>query len=137
MFFPAMMAGGLGIIALRLALGAVFIVHGLPKLQKPEGMAASMKWSKSSVQLLGLAELLGGLSVITGIGMYYGALVLAAIMVGALYYKTQKWHVPFTAMDKIGWEFDLILLAGALAVMSSVGGFGGYGWMYGMMGRWY
>lgn len=125
------MAGGLGMLALRLSLAAIFIVHALPKLQKPDGMATAMKWSKAQVQALGIAELLGGIAVGTGIAMSLGALVLAAIMVGAIYYKTQVWKTPFTAMDKMGWEFDLILLAAALAVWTSSG------WGWGMMGRWY
>lgn len=127
------MAGGLGMLALRVSLAAIFIVHALPKIQKPEGMAAGMKWSVGKVKALGFVELLAGLAVGTGIAVELGALAIMAIMVGAIYMKTQKWKVPFTAMDKMGWEFDLILLASAFLVWSS----SGYGWGLGMMGRWY
>lgn len=114
-----LMSAGLGFLALRLAVAVIFVVHALPKLQKPAGMAAGMKWPTWKVQLVGAAELLGGLAVATGFGLYIGAAVLALVMVGAMYYKIHVWKAPFTAMDKMGWEFDLILLAATLFIWST------------------
>ncbi len=46
-------------------------------------------------------------------------------MVGAIGMKMMKWGVPFGAMDKTGWEFDLILLAANIAII--LGGDGSIG----------
>jgi len=43
-------------------------------------------------------------------------------MIGAIWMKVTKWHVPFSAMDKIGWEFDLILLAANIVILVNGGG---------------
>lgn len=110
-------------LGLRLAVAAIFIVHALPKIQKPEGMAAGMGWPKQQVQALGIVELVSALMVATGIGMHLGALAMCAVMVGAIYFKTQKWHVPFTATDKTGWELDVLLLACAFFLLT-LGGWG-------------
>lgn len=120
--FPQLSAyTDLGLLALRLAVAAIFLVHAMPKLKKPEGMAAGMGWPKGGVQLLGVAEALGGLSVLSGFYLQLGALLIAVIMLGATYLKIFKWKAPFAAMDKTGWELDLILLGAALA-LATVGG---------------
>jgi len=74
------------------------------------------------VTLVGLIETVGAIAVLIGLFTPLGALGLAVIMVGALHYKINKWHVPFTAMEKMGWEFDLILLAAALLLMTTGAG---------------
>ena len=122
-----LLSGGLGLVALRLVLAAIFIVHALPKVKSPDGMAAWMKWSKTQVQALGTVEIIAALAVATGIAMRLGALAMMVVMVGAIYTKTQKGKVSFMAHDKTGWELDLLVLASALTVYGS----GGFGW--GMM----
>jgi uncharacterized membrane protein YphA (DoxX/SURF4 family) len=79
-------------------------------------MASSMGWPTAAVVLLGLVECLAALAVIIGIHDEYAALALAAVMLGAMYHKIAKWKVPFTTHSNTGWEFDLVLLAGALAI---------------------
>ncbi|KKW31958.1 MAG: DoxX protein [Candidatus Uhrbacteria bacterium GW2011_GWA2_53_10] len=123
MVFPELLAyGDLGLWLLRLVVGIVFLVHALPKLQKPAAMAQGMGWPSWSVMLLGLVELVGALSVILGVYTQVGAMLLSLVMLGALYFKISKWKTPFTAMDKTGWELDLLLLAAALAVLLTGGG---------------
>ena len=46
----------------------------------------------------------------------YGILI-GLVMLGALKLKIFKWKAPFSAHDKMGWEFDLILLAAAAALL--------------------
>ncbi|MCR4274459.1 MAG: DoxX family protein [Candidatus Campbellbacteria bacterium] len=112
----------LGLLALRLAMGVVFIYHGLPKVRSAKKLAPMVGMSAGMVLFVGLVEILGGLGVITGLLFKLSALGLAIVMLGALYFKLVKWHVPFSAMDKMGWEFDIVLLAGALVLLLGGGG---------------
>ena len=65
---------------------------------------------------MGIAETLGGLAVILGLLTQIAGIGLAIIMLGAIYMKSAKWKLPFTAMDKLGWEFDWVLLGMSLAL---------------------
>ncbi|HEX9664433.1 MAG TPA: DoxX family protein [Patescibacteria group bacterium] len=112
-------SGDWGLLALRLAVGAIFLAHGLskrkmwkmrPSEQMPAGMLNQMK-------LLSIIEPLGGLAVLLGLFTQLGALALGIVMLGAIYMKKIKWQVPFTASDKMGWEFDLILLTACLLLL--------------------
>ena len=106
------------LLVLRLILGSVFIVHGLPKLKGSKKMAEMMGKPNmaSAFMLLGICELLGGLASIGGFLTQIAAIGLGIIMIGAIVMKIKKWHVAFTAHDKTGWEFDATLLAIALAL---------------------
>ena len=116
----ALLFGGevdVGLLVLRVALGAIFIYHSIPKLKAPAQMAKGMGQSKNFISLLGVIEFVAGLFLILGFLTRVGALLIVIVMLGALYYKLFKWHVPFAAHDKLGWEFDLILLAAAIALI--------------------
>ena len=95
------------LLALRLAIGIIFLVHGPKKL----GNIASF------MGCIGIAETLGALAMIFGFLTAWAALGLGIIMLGAMYKKIAEWKVPFTAMDKTGWEFDFMILAGCIALM--------------------
>lgn len=101
---------------LRLAVGVIFIYHAIPKLKEPKSMASAMDCNFNQVLGLGIMEFIGGLSLIGGVGTGFSALVLAVIMMGAIYHKTRKWHVPFMAQNSTGWEFDLLILAANLTI---------------------
>ena len=106
-----------GLLVLRVVLGAIFIYHSIPKLKAPSLMAKGIGKSKSFVSLLGITEFVAGLFLILGFLTRVGALLIVIVMLGALYYKLVKWKVPFSSMDKLGWEFDIILLAAAVALI--------------------
>lgn len=108
----------LSLLILRIAIGSVFIVHGPPKLKNPAGIAGSIGAPVWFGTLLGLGETVGGIGVLVGLLTSLSALVLAIVMLGALYFKIEKWHMPFTAMDKTGWELDLVLFASALVLLT-------------------
>jgi len=113
-----------GLLALRLAIGAVFVVHGKAKLgmwkmQPNEQMKAPMI---SLMKLLSVAELLGGIALVAGFLTQLAALGLGIIMLGALYFKLRVWKSPFTSQTAAGWEFDLVLLAGCLVLLTSGAG---------------
>lgn len=111
-----------GLFILRLAVGVVFIRHGWPKLAKTKMMAGGMGKSTAFVFTLGLVETLSGLGQILGIYKQAAALLLALVMLGAIFMKITKWHIPFAAHDKTGWEFDLTLLAANVAILLTGGG---------------
>ena len=106
-----------GLLVLRVFLGLIFLYHSVPKLIASGKMAKGMGWSSSSVFLLGFIEFISSLALIFGFYAEIGALLVGLVMLGAIYYKVFKWKVPFSAMDKMGWEFDLILLGAAVAVL--------------------
>lgn len=110
-----------GLLAMRLSIGAIFIVHGQAKLGtwqiQPNGqMKASMA---SIMKLLSIAEPLGGIALVAGFLTQLAALGLILIMLGALYFKIKVWKAPFKGDNATGWEFDLILLAGNLVLLTS------------------
>ena len=107
----------LALLILRIALGVIFIYHGFPKLKNAKGVAQAMGMSTAFVLLIGLMETLGGIGALLGIFTQVAGILIGLVMLGALKLKLFKWKVPFSAHDKMGWEFDLILLAVALALL--------------------
>jgi putative oxidoreductase len=103
----------IGFLALRVALGIIFIYHGVPKVRESAETAKAMNASPGLVALLGSCEILGGIAVIAGFLTQVAAIGLGLLMLGAIGMKIAAWHVRFWAMDKTGWEFDFILLAAA------------------------
>ncbi|MBI2057566.1 MAG: DoxX family protein [Candidatus Yanofskybacteria bacterium] len=109
-------------LILRLAIAVIFIYHALPKLKNASGMSQMMGMPAGMIFMLGLVESVSSLGMIFGVYIQIAAFLLAMVMIGAIYFKTAKWHMPFAAMDKTGWEFDLILLAANIAILLSGGG---------------
>lgn len=112
----------LGMLILRLGVAIIFIYHSLPKLKNAKAMAGMVGMSTGMVWFLGLVELVSAVGLIIGFYTQLAALLLGLVMLGAIWLKLTKWHVPFSAMDKSGWEFDLILLAAATAILLNGGG---------------
>ncbi len=102
-FFSAY--SSLGVWFLQFAVGVIFLVHGWPKLKSKAGLL------KIGGKFRGLVEVVGGLALFFSWHVRAVGLVFAIIMLGAIYMKKSKWHTPFTAHDKIGWEYDFVLLA--------------------------
>lgn len=103
----------LSLLVLRLVIGGIFLKHGPAKLNGSMG---------EFMTFIGAAETLGSIALITGFLVPLASLGLSIIMLGAVWKKATKWHVPFVAMDKTGWEFDLMILAGCLVLLSFGGG---------------
>lgn len=114
----------LGFFLLRLSVALIFLYHAWPKMKNPKAFAGMMGGQNMAwfPFVLGLAEFLGALGVLTGLWLQLWALVLAVLMLGAIGMKIGKWKMPFSAMDKTGWEFDLILLAASLLLLFAGGG---------------
>ncbi len=122
MFEQLTQYNNVGLLILRLAVAIIFIYHALPKLKNAKGMAQMMGMPAGMIFMLGGVEFLSSIGLVLGIYTQLAAVLLAVVMIGAVYFKIAKWHMPFAAMDKTGWEFDLILLAANIAIFLSGGG---------------
>ncbi|AMJ63219.1 DoxX family protein [Bosea sp. PAMC 26642] len=107
-----------GALALRVALGLMFIAHAYLKLVifTPAGFAgflgqvglpAFLAWP------IILAELLGGLAILTGFYGRYVSLLLLPVLLGALMVHAPNGWV-FKAPNG-GWEYPAFLALAALA----------------------
>ncbi len=100
----------IGLLLLRFTVGAIFIIHAVPKFKDKEWMP------------LAIVEALGGIAVALGIFTQLAALGLSIIMVGAIYMKSRKWGIPFTTQSSTGWEFDLLILVANIVIVTTGGG---------------
>lgn len=122
MFISLTQYTDVALFIVRLAMGIIFVFHALPKLKDSNSMGKMVGMPGGMVLMLGIVEFLSGLGMVLGMYIQISALLLAVVMVGAIYMKVIKWHIPFAAMDKTGWEFDLILLAVAIFILVNGGG---------------
>ncbi len=117
-----------GLLILRVALSVVFIAHGWPRLFKdgkfvgPERLASFLKqmnfpgatpaaWLIMIIETLGVVLLLLGLATrILAIALVLDMLV--AITHGHIRLAKSK----FSGGETIGWEFEFLLLAGAVVL---------------------
>jgi uncharacterized membrane protein YphA (DoxX/SURF4 family) len=105
-------------LLLRLALGAVFIVHGLPKFLAASAVAqffsqVGIPAPHAMVLLVGAVEVIGGALLLIGYGTRITAALLALNMLGAI--VTVKVSMGFVD----GWEFEAVLLAATLSLVLS------------------
>jgi putative oxidoreductase len=110
-----------GLLVLRLAVGAVFLYHGLTKWQMGE--------LSPIMTILKFAEPLGGLALVLGALTQLAALGLSVIMLGAIYMKATGFGQQaldfagsFAPQGSTGWEFDLVILAGCITLLLMGGG---------------
>lgn len=122
MLFELTQFGDISFLFIRLVVAAIFIYHALPKLKNAQSMAQMVGMSAGMVFMLGMVEFLASLGLILGLYTQISSLLLGVVMVGAIGMKMMKWGVPFSAMDKTGWEFDLILLAANIVILVNGGG---------------
>lgn len=109
----------LGPLLLRLAVGGIFLFHGIAKWQM-WGIAPSDQMSASMLtimKILSIAEPLGGAALVLGFLTRYAAIGLSIIMLGAIYFKVYVWGMTFSMQNGLGWEFDLVLLAASLCLL--------------------
>src|SRR5689334_117088 len=109
----------LALLVLRVAVAAVFWVHGrskagMWKMQAGPQMPAPML---GLMRTLSIAEPLGALSMLTGVLSQLAAVGFILVMCGAISMKMRVWKVPFMANDKTGWELDFLLLASSIALL--------------------
>jgi putative oxidoreductase len=98
----------LGLLALRLVVGAAFILHGWPKIQNP------MHWMGDKVSPIlqlcsALAEFGGGIALIVGFLTPIAAAALAVNMAFALFLVSFPQHQQFVSKVP-GQSFELPLV---------------------------
>lgn len=110
-----------GLLLLRLALGAVFLAHGVKHYRNKKGTMRwieSMGFSHPTLQwsFMSFAEIGVGLSLIVGLLTSVGAAGLISLM--AVAFWTVHRHAGFwvTARPDEGWEYVFVLSAAALAL---------------------
>jgi putative oxidoreductase len=108
----------IGHLLLRLVIAAIFLYHGTQKWAlwsaQPEGMSSGLL---TIMKILSIAEPLGAVALILGLWTRLASLGLAIIMIGAIYMKAVVWGMGFATPQGPGWEFDLIILAGCIALL--------------------
>jgi putative oxidoreductase len=106
-----------GHLLLRLAIAAIFLYHGHQKWgmwsASPDGMPSMMV---NLFRLLSIVEPLGGIALILGLFTRLASLGLGIIMIGAIYLKITMMNIGFATPTGPGWEFDLMILAGCIAL---------------------
>ena len=113
----------LTLLLLRVMLGILFISSGWKHVKEPGKRGESIGLSPGFTRVLGVAELLGGVSVGVGAWAQVGALVLAGVMFGAIYKKLFVWHTGFWGESAGGgWFYDLLYLVCALVIATTGGG---------------
>jgi putative oxidoreductase len=112
----------LGLLVLRLAVGASFLYHGYPKLSDPA------RWLKAFpgfgfpsyfAYISGILEVFGGGLLIIGL-FTRGAALLLAIEMGFVVGRTKLPSVGIYAFGR--YEFELILCAAAIALATTGAG---------------
>jgi putative oxidoreductase len=117
----------MGLVPLRLVLGIIFFTHGYLKLFSPRlGPTAfaeylrreRVPYPRITAYMIGGLEVVGGLLVTLGVFVDFAAAVLAMHVFFAL--VTVGRQKGFTRLpDHTGYEYELVLLAGLLALILS------------------
>ena len=122
---------GLGLLILRLALGIVFIAHGLPKLLpvwggRPADTAALLEASGVSAAYpvavgTGLAEVLAGTLLVIGAYTVVAAMLLSVTTATTswLFHLSHGFFLNWSLEAGVGhgYEFDVLRLSALVCVM--------------------
>ncbi len=104
-------------LGLRAAIGVIFILHGSGKLNPGfSGFLTGQLGFPPEMQIpIALAEMIPGILLIVGVLTRISASMLAIIMLGAIFYVKKATNLT----GEGGVEFELILLAGALVIITA------------------
>jgi putative oxidoreductase len=125
-----------GLLLLRLVVGAAFLFHGWPKIQKP------LDWIPYETAIPGVlqagaavAEFFGGAALILGLLTRLAALGLAITMAVAAGLHISNGD-PFVSMSPPSWELAAVYLAGSLLfLLAGAGRFSLDALLFGSPGR--
>lgn len=112
-----------GLLALRVIVGIVFLSSGRQHFAKPEERSDSIGLSPALTRVLGVAEMIAAFSIIFGIFIQIGALIIIITMVGAIYKKTMVWNTGFYTDEGFGWHYDAIFLAAGILFLGTGGAY--------------
>ena len=112
------------LLILRLAVGTIFLFHGLPKKglwsARPSGQMPAGLLTR--LRILSIVEPAGALGLIFGFLTQLAGLGLVIVMLGAITFLTTKVHRKFKEQNAPGWEFEFLLLVCALVIAILGGG---------------
>ncbi|MGA2257540.1 MAG: DoxX family protein [Thermoguttaceae bacterium] len=110
--------GSVGLLVLRLVMGAAFMHHGWSKIQNPMGWMGPEASMPAILQALAaISEFGGGLALIAGLLTRLGSLGITSVMVVALATVHLKLGHPFVAAKPGGPSYELPAVYLACAVM--------------------
>lgn len=106
----------IGLLVLRLGIAISFLYHGLDKLKmwKMEPSEEMPATFLKQLRLLSIAEPLGAIAFIIGFLTQFAAVGFIFIMLGAIHLKVTQMQKDFG--EPGGWELDVVLLAGSVAL---------------------
>lgn len=107
---------------LRLVVALVFGASGYYHLKDPVGRAKSVELSPTATLLLGGAEALGSIGLVTGILIQPAAIGLILVGLGAIQKKMLVWKTGIWGEKASGWHYDLMLIAMNLVILATAGG---------------
>ena len=107
---------------MRLVVALVFGASGYYTLKDPAGRGKSFELSPPAAIGIGLAEVLGSLSLVTGVLIQLAAIGLILIGLGAIQKKVFKWKTGIWGQNNSGWHYDLMFLAMNLVIVTTAGG---------------
>ncbi len=101
---------------IRASLGAIFLVHSLKKFDPSWQQWLIKMGIPPELQLpIALAELIGGMFLISGVLTRITASIFSIILLGAIFYI--RWDNGFFISEG-GWEWDLVMLAAVLSIIA-------------------
>jgi len=114
------------LLAVRLVVGSIFLVHGSQKMFGAfggPGLGGVVQWLGPVGYLVAIAEFFGGLAILVGFLARFSALALVGVMIGAI--GMVHWQNGFFAGPQaIGIEWPLALIGNLLAI--ALGGPGAF-----------
>ena len=111
------------LFALRIIVAIVFFSSGKSHLMKPKKRGEDLGLSPRVTRFVGIAEVVGAISVGSGIYIQAGAALLIGTMLGALYKKIFIWNTGFYADKGFGWHYDAIFLCANILFLAASGRF--------------
>ena len=122
MIFDTAFLAGFALLFLRIIIAIVFFSSGKSHVQKSKERGESIGMSPTATTVLGLAEIIGAISIAFGIFTQIGALLIMGAMLGAMYKKIFIWKAGFYEDKGYGWHYDLLLFLGTFVIFTTHGG---------------
>jgi putative oxidoreductase len=101
----------ISLLALRLVVGAAFVLHGYPKIQHPTTWAAHVLPSAPPflTAISAAVEFGGGIAILLGVVTRVAAFLIAANMVVAIFFVLVPHGATFVSNDPRAQSFELAL----------------------------
>ena len=119
--YAATPAASLGLLALRIVVGAAFIIHGWGKIQHPttwENHVLANPDPAALQVLAALAEFAGGIALILGLLTPLASLGILVNMCVAIFKVLPPWKVPFVNdPGQPSYELNLVYIVSMLVLL--------------------